>query len=77
MSLGWFLRFGADGTPIGFGHSGSGGQYLMIYPAAKLVVVRLVRLATSDWDRAYATRRRMPGLGNLADRLAMSRTQGG
>ena len=31
------------GRQVGFGHSGTYGQYLMVYPKHRLVVVRLVR----------------------------------
>lgn len=60
----------SDAPPLGCFHSGSGGQYLLVYPSARLVVVRTVDIRSGDDDGQPA---RFSEIQVLADELARLR----
>jgi CubicO group peptidase (beta-lactamase class C family) len=72
--LAWSLRPTSvhnDGTTMGFAHSGSGGQFLFVYPSARLVVVRLTMAgADNTWDAPNKRRDGFSEIANLADLMA-------
>jgi len=43
-------------SPIGFGHSGSFGQYLLVLPKARVVAVRQVREQGGELDFVHLLR---------------------
>lgn len=62
---------------IGFGHGGSGGQRLLVYPEAGLVVVRLVSIRSDNvFNQRHDARDSFGALPDLADRLALARLAG-
>jgi CubicO group peptidase (beta-lactamase class C family) len=78
IGLTWWLsrdRY-AEGKPvIGFGHSGDGGQYLYVYPAARLVGVRFaaIKTSTDEVDPGHDTDE-FPGFQGMMERIAIAKT---
>jgi hypothetical protein len=60
-------------SDLGFGHVSSSGEALLMYPEARLVVVRTVRRVENPWDRRYDGRDQMEWLGEMADTIALEK----
>lgn len=58
---------------LGFGHLTSAGEGLMIYPEARLVVVRTLRRVENGYDRRYDARDGMEWLDQMADTIALEK----
>src|SRR6185503_8743778 len=72
MGLVWHLiRDPATNEPIGYQHTGSQGQMLLIFPDAGLVIVRMLTLKGEGWGDEYEIG--FPALFPLAERLAATR----
>jgi hypothetical protein len=63
----------ASREPIGFGALTSGGEGLLVYPAANLVVVRTVSRRSTPYDRRYDDRDQMEWLDQMADAIAVEK----
>lgn len=70
VGLGWQLRRRAEwGPAFAFGHSGSQGQYIWLYPGASVVAVRLVALETRKTESQTGTGDELHAFGALVDEL--------
>jgi CubicO group peptidase (beta-lactamase class C family) len=68
---GWKLRRSGgkpNSRPIGFGHSGDGGQFLLVYPSARLVGVRLIGWQERPEENALT----FGSFGRMMDDLAIA-----
>ena len=59
--------------PIGFGHVTDQGEGLLIYPEARLVVVRTMRRVENPYDRRYAARDHLEWLDEMAESIAVEK----
>lgn len=67
---------GGEPRLVGVGHSGSGGQRLLVYPEAGLVVARQVSVRRDDpYNRRHDTRDSFGILQGMASHLALARLQ--
>lgn len=60
-------------TPVGFGHVTRAGEGLLIYPEARLVVVRTMRRVENRYDARYDSRDRMEWLDEMAEAIAVDK----
>jgi CubicO group peptidase (beta-lactamase class C family) len=72
MGLVWrLIRDPKSDEPIGYLHSGTQGQYLLVFPEADLVIVRMVTIKGDGWgDEAEIG---FPGLLPIAERMALAK----
>ncbi|MFZ5477221.1 MAG: hypothetical protein ACOZNI_10655 [Myxococcota bacterium] len=59
--------------PVGFGHVTDDGEALLMYPEARLVVVRTMRRVGNRYDRRYDARDRMEWLDEMAESIAVEK----
>jgi hypothetical protein len=62
-----------SGPPLGFGKLTSAGEALLVYPEARLVVVRTMRRASNQYDRRYDARDRMEWLDEMAESIVVEK----
>jgi hypothetical protein len=60
-------------TDLGFVQISDAGEALLVYPEAKLVVVRTMRRVENVYDRRYDDRDQMGWLGAMADTIALEK----
>jgi len=58
---------------IGFGCVTDAGEGLLVYPEARLVVVRTIRRTVNQYDRRYDARDVMEWLSQMADSIAVEK----
>jgi hypothetical protein len=61
------------GPALGFGTQTHDGEALLIYPEAKLVVVRTLHRVENGWDRRYDERDGMEWLDEMAEAIAVEK----
>jgi len=59
--------------PIGFGRVTDAGEGLLVYPEARLVVVRTVHRVRNSYDRRYDARDEMEWLDEMAEAIAVEK----
>lgn len=62
-----------DTRPLGFGHLTAAGEGLLVYPEARLVVVRTLRRTPNGYDRRYDDRDEMEWLDQMAEAIAVEK----
>lgn len=62
------------GRPLGFGHLTGAGEGLLVYPEARLVVVRTLQRQENRYDRRYDERAGMEWLQQMSEAIAVAKT---